>query len=63
MVATSIGEKLRKRSTELNLHQIELAERIGVSTVPISHLECDIGVIRASHRADILRFLEQPGCA
>lgn len=44
--------------SELKLRQIYLAEQLGVSTVSISKWERDIGVIRGSHRADILRFLD-----
>ena len=57
LVAKTIGEKLRKRRSELKLRQIDLAEQLGVSTVSISRWERDIGAIRASHRADILGFL------
>jgi transcriptional regulator with XRE-family HTH domain len=58
LVAMTIGEKLRKKRAELKLHQIELARLFGVSMVSISRWERDIGVIRASHMADILRFLD-----
>jgi transcriptional regulator with XRE-family HTH domain len=54
----TIGEKLRKKRAELKLRQIDLAKQLGVSTVSMSKWERDIGGIRASYRADILRFLD-----
>jgi DNA-binding XRE family transcriptional regulator len=58
LIAVTLGEKLRKKRAELKLRQIELARLLGVSMVSISRWERDIGVIRASHRTDILRFLD-----
>ena len=57
LIAVTLGEKLRKRRAERKMRQIELARLLGVSTVSISRWERDIGVIRASHTADILGFL------
>ena len=57
LIAVTLGEKLRRRRAELKMRQIELARLLGVSTVSISRWEPDIGIIRESHRADILNFL------
>lgn len=35
----SIGQNIRKRREELGLHQLELAERVGVSQAMIVHIE------------------------